>query len=206
MAGIHPHQIGQPGQQEPGVGFEQPFEMLDACHERVERMLRLLGKIREHVKTHGADAQARDAARDVMRYFDQAGPHHHEDEERHVFPPLLAQRDSAVLAVVIRLKQDHQAMAVMWAQVRAALSALVEAGGGWAGFSADDQQRFDAYDALYRRHLVDENGVVYPAARSVIRGDALQAMSADMMARRGVPDGASLPAGRADMKRERTVG
>lgn len=186
MAGIHLHQITQPGQQAPGVGFEQPFEMLDACHERVERMLRLLGKLREHAKTHGADAQARDAARDVMRYFDQAGPHHHEDEERHVFPPLLAQRDPAVLAVVIRLKQDHREMVVMWAQVRAALSALVETGDGWPGFSAEDQQRFDAYDALYRRHLLEENSVVYPAARSVIRGEALLAMSADMMGRRGL--------------------
>jgi hemerythrin-like domain-containing protein len=191
-------QIGLPGHSAPGVGFEAPFEMLDACHERVERMLRLLGKIREHVAAHGADAQARDAARDVMRYFDQAGPHHHEDEERHVFPPLLAQRDPAVLAVVIRLRQDHRDMAVQWAQVRAALQALVEAGADWRGFSAQDLLRFDAYDALYRRHLVDENGVVYPAARSLIRGDALQAMSADMMARRGVVSAASFQAPNAD--------
>jgi hemerythrin-like domain-containing protein len=178
--------ISLPGHRAPGVGFEAPFEMLNACHERVERMLRLLGKIREHVQTHGADPQARDAARDVMRYFDQAGPHHHEDEERHVFPPLLAQRDPAVVAVVIRLKHDHREMAVMWARVRAALSALVEAGDNWDGFSAEDGQRFDAYDALYRRHLPDENSVVYPVARSIIRGKALQAMGVDMMARRRV--------------------
>ena len=191
-------QIGLPGHSAPGVGFEAPFEMLDACHERVERMLRLLGKIREHVAAHGADAQARDAARDVMRYFDQAGPHHHEDEERHVFPSLLAQRDPAVLAVVIRLKQDHREMAVQWARVRAALLALVEAGDRWAGFSADDLRLFDAYDALYRRHLVDENGVVYPAARALIRGEVLQAMSADMMARRGVVSAAAFQASSAD--------
>lgn len=184
--GIHLHQISQPGQHAPGVGFEAPFEMLGACHERVERMLGLIGKIREHVKTHGADGQARDAARDVMRYFDQAGPHHHEDEERHVFPPLLAQRDPAVLAVVIRLKQDHREMAAQWAPLRAALAALADAGEGWAGFSAEEEQRFDTYDALYRRHLVDEDAVVYPAARALIRGDALQAMSTDMMARRGL--------------------
>lgn len=170
----------------PAAGFDEPFEMLQACHERVQRMLALLLRLAEHLNPHGADEQARQAAHDVMRYFDQAGPHHHEDEERHVFPPLLAQRDPAVVAVVIRLKQDHREMAVMWARVRAALSALVEAGDDWAGFSAEDGQRFDAYDALYRRHLLDENGVVYPAARAVIRDEALQAMSADMMARRGV--------------------
>jgi hemerythrin-like domain-containing protein len=179
-------QISLPGHSAPGVGFEAPFEMLDACHERVERMLRLLGKLREHTVAHGADEQARQAARDVMRYFDQAGPNHHEDEERHVFPPLLAQRDPAVVAVVIQLKRDHREMVVLWALVRAALSALVDADASWDGFSAEESQRFDAYDALYRRHLLDENGVVYPAARSLIRGDALQAMGVEMMGRRGV--------------------
>jgi hemerythrin-like domain-containing protein len=185
--GIFLHQITQPGQSAAeAVGMEAPFDMLDACHERVERMLALLGKLRQHTKTHGADPQARGAARDVMRYFDQAGPHHHEDEERHVFPPLLAQRDPAVVSVVISLQQDHRDMAAQWAQVRAALLALVEAGDGWPGFSAEDEQRFGTYDALYRRHLIDEDGVVYPAARRLIRDEALQTMSADMMARRGV--------------------
>jgi hemerythrin-like domain-containing protein len=179
-------QLTLPGHRAPGAGFEAPFEMLDACHERVQRMLRLLGKLREHAQAHGADAQARDAARDVMRYFDQAGPHHHDDEERHVFPALLAQRDPALVAVVMRLRQDHREMAALWAQVRAALLALVHAGNHWPGFSADDLQRFDAYEALYRRHLLDEDSVVYPAARSIIRGEALQVMGADMMARRGV--------------------
>lgn len=186
VTSIRLHQIGQPGQPAAATGFEAPFDMLSACHERVERMLGLLGKIRQHVVIHGADLQARQAAQDVMRYFDQAGPLHHQDEELHVFPALLAQRDPAVLAVVIRLRQDHREMETQWLQVRAALSALVDAGDGWTGFSADDQARFDAYDALYRRHLVDENHVVYPAARAIIRGDHLTAMSADMMARRGV--------------------
>ncbi|RYY81317.1 MAG: hemerythrin domain-containing protein, partial [Comamonadaceae bacterium] len=53
-----------------GAGFEQPFEMLEACHERVHRMLTLLDRLRRHVAGHGTDEQARQAARDVMRYFD----------------------------------------------------------------------------------------------------------------------------------------
>ncbi len=91
----------------PAAGFEQPFEMLEACHERVQRMLALLGRLREHLASHGADEQARQAARDVMRYFDQAAPEHHRDEELHVFPPLLAQNDPKVAAVVVRLQQDQ---------------------------------------------------------------------------------------------------
>ena len=161
--------------------------MLDACHERVERMLGLLVKIRDHVAMHGADGQARDAARDVMRYFDQAGPRHHEDEELHVFPALLAQRDPAVLAVVIRLKHDHAEMGVMWAEVRASLLAMTAAGTDWPGLH---ERRAPALRCL-RRALPPppagrkQRGLPRPRAPSSA-AKRLQAMSADMMARRGV--------------------
>jgi hypothetical protein len=38
----------------PGAGFDAPFEMLDACHQRVERMLVLLGRLSAHLGTRGA--------------------------------------------------------------------------------------------------------------------------------------------------------
>lgn len=60
--------------------------MLEACHERVQRTLGLLGRLREHVRKQGVDNDARQAARDVLRYFDIAAPLHHQDEELHVFP------------------------------------------------------------------------------------------------------------------------
>ena len=82
----------------PSAGFDQPFEMLSACHERVQRSLALLQRLQDHLASHGADPQARDAARDVMRYFDIAAPAHHEDEERHVLPVLRAQGEDAFAA------------------------------------------------------------------------------------------------------------
>ena len=42
----------------PAAGFDQPFEMLLACHQRVDRMLRLLQRLAPHLATHGADAEA----------------------------------------------------------------------------------------------------------------------------------------------------
>ena len=86
--------VSLPGFASPGVGFEQPFEMLEACHERVQRSLALLQRLVDHVDRNGHDADSRSAARDVLRYFDIAGPHHHEDEERHVFPPLQQHADA----------------------------------------------------------------------------------------------------------------
>ena len=57
----------------PSAGFDQPFEMLAACHERVQRMLALMTKLAAHLPAHGADEQARSAARDVMREARNAG-------------------------------------------------------------------------------------------------------------------------------------
>lgn len=81
-----------------GVGFEQPFEMFEACHERVRRSLALLERLIVHVGAHGHDAQSRSAAADVLRYFDLAAPLHHEDEERHVFASLEQCRNAALEA------------------------------------------------------------------------------------------------------------
>jgi hypothetical protein len=49
-----------PGFNTPAVGFEQPFEMLLACHDRVRRSLSLLQKLCDHVRKMGHD---------VVRYF-----------------------------------------------------------------------------------------------------------------------------------------
>lgn len=188
--GIHLHQISQPGQHAPGVGFEAPFEMLDACHERVERMLRLLVRLQEHLRANGWDADAAKAATDVMRYFDLAAPLHHEDEERHVFPPLLASGDPALRETVLRLQQDHRDMAQGWARAREVLATLTQAPElGWDGLTPEDSAALTGFACLYGQHLKDEDGVVYPAAQARLSDEALRAMSGDMMRRRGQEPG-----------------
>ncbi len=172
-----------PGLHTPAAGFEQPFAMLEACHERVQRMLALLQKLCVHLYAHGCDAAARQAAHDVLRYFDQAGPLHHEDEEKHLFPLLRAQGDADVRALVERLAQDHVRMAADWAQLRTPLLAL--ANGQRSGFSAQEEAAFDAFAAHYARHIADEEQRAYPAAHKLLGAAALQAMGQEMAARRG---------------------
>ena len=176
-----------PGMSAPAAGFEAPFEMLEACHDRIERMLRLIIRLQEHLQTQGLDDQVRQAARDVMRYFDLAAPLHHEDEERHVFPPLMWGADAAVKALVLRMIQDHRQMEIAWKGARAVLLALADHDESpcdaltvWQKVALNDFAR------LYRQHLDDENQVIYPAARAQLSPEAIATMSEDMMARRGV--------------------
>ncbi|ART47021.1 hemerythrin domain-containing protein [Acidovorax carolinensis] len=174
-----------PGFNAPAVGFEQPFAMLEACHERVQRTLALLQRLRDHVLEHGADAPAQQAARDVLRYFDIAAPLHHEDEELHVFPLLLAQGAPDVAALVARLQHDHLCMTADWTAARLPLQALAE--GLQAVFSEADGAAFDRFIARYDRHIADEETVAYPAAQALLAAPALEAMGREMAARRRAP-------------------
>ena len=168
----------------PGAGFEQPFEMLEACHERVQRMLALLARLREHLRTHGADTQAQQAARDVMRYFDQAAPQHHHDEELHVFPPLLAEGDPRIVAVVARLQQDHLQMESRWGAARQVLALVGE--GRIDRLAPQDEAMLDAFAGPYEAHIQAEEDIAYPAAQSLITEPGRAAMGEEMMRRRGV--------------------
>ena len=167
----------------PAVGFEQPFEMLEACHDRVRRSLDLLARLLVHVDRHGHDAQSRSAARDVLRYFDLAAPHHHEDEEQHVFPRLLASGDDALVQAVQRLRADHERMSLCWAALRPGLAPWAEAGAtGPAG--APMRAQAEAFLALYAAHLPVEEGLVFPAARSRCAAAEIDAMGREMQQRR----------------------
>jgi hemerythrin-like domain-containing protein len=176
-----------PGVRAPGVGFEAPFDMLAACHERVERMLALLARLQQHLLEHGRDDSARQAARDVMRYFDLAAPLHHQDEELHVFPPLLAGPDPRLRLLVERLLLDHRTMEAAWPEARKVLNMIAESSAAnWNPLTPTQTTALTHFGALYERHLADENDLAYPAAHALLTGEALQTMSQDMMERRGV--------------------
>lgn len=174
--------VSLPGFGAPAVGFDTPFEMLEACHERVERTLALLQKLCDYLHNHACDGSARQAARDVLRYFDLAAPLHHQDEELHVFPPLLERGDTGVAALVRQLEQDHARMDAHWQAVRPQLQALAD--GEMNGFSAQDEAVFAQFTGVYAAHIRSEEDVVYPAARALLGAEALQSMGNEMHQRR----------------------
>lgn len=173
-----------PGFESPGVGFEQPFELLHACHDRVRRTLTLLDMLVDYVMTQGHDDKSRTAAERVLRYFDLAAPLHHEDEELHVFPPLLDNGDAALRDAVQQLQSDHRRMQVLWAVLRGPLLSLAKA--GMDAPLPPESMRVDVanFCALYERHIDLEENTVYPAASARLNEAGLCDMSQQMQARR----------------------
>lgn len=174
-----------PGFSAPAAGFDDPLAMLEACHERVRRSLERLERIGERAAQRRVDAAVREAAADVLRYFDIAAPHHHEDEERHVFPLVLgACADAAVCDAVRALQRQHDEMRSIWATLRGPLQAL--AGGNDAAFDAASRAAAAEFVALYRRHAAVEETLVFPFAAARLDEAALARIGAEMAARRGV--------------------
>lgn len=173
---------GLPGFNSPAVGFERPFAMLEACHERVERTLTLLSRLRSYLHDQAVDEPARQAARDVLRYFDIAAPLHHEDEELHVFPRLLQRGAPSVVALVQRLQQDHVQMAADWAAARGALQALAD--GSAERLSAQEEALLEQFAQRYGQHIQAEEGTAYPSAQALLSEGDLHAMGLEMAGRR----------------------
>ena len=163
----------------PAPSFDDPLGMLSACHVRLEHQLATLQRLLRHLPEHGADASARSAARAVLRYFDQAEPNHHADEEASVFPRLLARVPSS-RNLIARLEGEHEQLGLQWRKLRPLLAGI--AGGQRANLPpalVHEVQR--CYDA----HLSIENEALIPLCAEHLTPEELVAIGAEMTARRG---------------------
>lgn len=164
-----------PGFESPAVGFDQPFELLSACHDRVRRTLFLLVRLQGHVNNHGVDDQAGKAAADILRYFNVAAPAHHEDEERHVVPALQESEDPALRAAANRILIDHARIRSAWSDLAPFLQ-QVEAG------HRPDRQHFvqavDRFVRVHEDHLELEDNVAFPGAKAHHEGSGHAAVAA----------------------------
>jgi len=172
----------------PAAGFDQPLELWLACHDRVRRMASLLERLHEHMQDKGADDAAQITATSIRRYFDEAAPRHHEDEEIDLFPllrRLLPQKapahEAKVAAALGRLETEHVELGRLWQEVRATLLAI-EAG-QQALLDPGLVQRFASG---YRQHCELEDTVVADALKRCLRDADLDALGQSMAERRGV--------------------
>ncbi|MDA8128635.1 MAG: hemerythrin domain-containing protein [Betaproteobacteria bacterium] len=163
-------------------GFDRPLDVLEACHDRIARQCDTLEKLLAHLSAHGADTQARQAARAVLAYFDTAARHHHDDEERNLFPLLEQAGAPGACDLVETLTLEHDELALLWRRLRAALQG-VETG----ATSMLDEAPTLRFVVLNRSHLEFENTHVLPLARRVLDAAGLARLGRAMAARRNVP-------------------
>jgi pyridoxamine 5'-phosphate oxidase len=164
-------------------GFDQPIAVLKHCHDRIRKQLATLDKLLAHLPQHGADDQARQAAAAVLKYFDQAAPLHHADEEENLIPMLQATAQGedadALDELVPRILHEHNEMDAMWQDLHEQLTAI--ASGNAAQLSAATVQRFGE---RYAGHMEREESVVAPMAKRLFDAQQMAQLGAAMQQRR----------------------
>jgi hemerythrin-like domain-containing protein len=167
---------------QPGPGWDEPLEMLEACHERIHAQLATLERLGPHLETKGCDAEAKSAAQAVMRYFDTSGAMHHQDEDQDLFPALrdraTGQGRSDITAAIDELMREHEAMDAQWKRLRVRLQAVV------AGEPRLDSEEVARFAWLYRRHMDREATAVLPFARYTLDEASRAELGKRMAARR----------------------
>lgn len=161
--------------------IDDPMALLRACHEKVVRFTRLAQRLQAHVAEHGADAQAREAATAVLRYFTLAAPLHHADEDENLFVALRALGHADVNARIDALQQEHDTLGALWQPVRAWLAHIAE--GQTPPHGSPDVAGFAT---RYRAHAAQEEASVYPHAAE-LPAPVLRALAEAMVARRSPP-------------------
>lgn len=165
--------------------FEHPLELLKACHARIEMQCATLDRLAAHLPVHGCDAQAQQAASNVMRYFDSAGRHHHEDEEQSLFPRLIAaaggHNAERIAPLVEQLKREHQDMEVVWLDLRVILEKIAHGGN-----AALNEQIVNRFRSMHHGHIALEEANLIPLATILLLAEELTALGQEMAARRGV--------------------
>jgi pyridoxamine 5'-phosphate oxidase len=166
-------------------GFDQPIAVLKHCHDRIRKQLDTLLRLPAHLAAHGADAQAQQAARAIAKYFDQAAPLHHADEENNLLPMLGAvaiDADAATLqALVPGILDDHNAMDAMWQLLHEQLSAIA------AGTASTlDAVTASAFAERYQAHMTLEETHIAPMAKRLFSAQQMLDLGQAMQQRRGL--------------------
>jgi len=164
--------------------FSRPIEALKACHARLRRECVTLRELVEHMKSHGCDERARQAASGVMRYFDTAARHHHTDEEEDLLPRMMAaatiHSGSKLTRLVADIATEHREMDRIWKDLRVVLQAIS------AGENTTlDPLAVDRFAKLYATHIAAEETDIFPLAETLLSKSELAKIGTSMAKRRG---------------------
>lgn len=158
------------------------FDTLDACHHEMLQRVGELELLVEQLEQHGIDPQARTSALAIVRFFATTAREHHEDEERHVFPPLVQSGDPEVVQAVLRLQQDHSWLEEDWLELSPHVQSVAA---GYNGYDIDVlREGCTIFAALVRDHIALEEAYIYPQARKRMPLNERRDMGREMAARR----------------------
>jgi pyridoxamine 5'-phosphate oxidase len=165
--------------------FDQPVAVLKHCHDRIRKQLKTMDMLSSPAVLAATPDEVRLAASAVLRYFEKAAPHHHEDEEHDLLPMLTETArgdDAALLARLMpEVLDEHRQMEQLWQRLQPQLAAIAQ-----GQSSTLDGADAGAFGELYLRHMDKEESHIAPMAKRLFSPDQMQRLGNAMRARRGI--------------------
>ena len=158
------------------------FEFLDSTHQEIQQQLKLLHALVDAIENEGLNPANRGTARRVLDYFNGEARQHHLDEEKHIFPTLLASQNAEVVQATEHLIQDHGWLEENWIQIAPSLESAT--GGNLWFDTAELRHALEVFEALYLDHILLEESIAYPEAKKRLQGLDTLGMGREMAKRR----------------------
>ena len=158
------------------------FEFLDNTHRDIQTHIKLLHTLVDAIENSGLNQANRAQARRVLDYFNSEARQHHLDEEKHIFPALLASQDAELVQATEHLIQDHGWLEENWIQIAPSLEAAT--GGNLWFDTMELRHALEGFEALYLDHIVLEESIAYPEAKKRLLGADSLGMGREMAKRR----------------------
>ena len=142
------------------------FQALDACHQQIQQHLGELAGLAPQIETASDDLHLRQKIGAIEAFFSSTSRQHHADEEKNVFPALLASTNAEIVQAVKTLQQDHGWIEQNWVELAPMLRAIAE-GEDWVDM-AELQSYVGVFLNLCHDHIVREETLVYPASKAQV--------------------------------------
>jgi len=157
------------------------LSLLRGCHAHIRHFSSMAVTL---AGSHGAPAhEVAEAARQLVRYFTLALPLHTEDEELSLLPRLRG-RSAELDARLETMHAEHERIVALLAPQVEAWQALAEVPGGLAARAAVLLPEARELQELFERHLEAEEEHIFPALRTELDDEALDAIRAAIRDRR----------------------
>lgn len=146
------------------VSQTDKFEALDACHQQIQLHLAQLSGLMPQIDAGADDMAFRKQIEAIEAFFSSTSRQHHAEEEKNIFPPLLANGNAELVQAVHTLQQDHGWIEQNWIELAPMLRAIAQ-GEDWVD-PAELKNAVDVFLALMNDHIVLEETLIYPESKA----------------------------------------
>jgi len=143
----------------------EPIQDFSQCHVGILKKLDMLGELPALL---APAARAREVAENALEFFREAIFEHHLDEERELFPAVLASTEEGaeqahVRAMVKRLTDEHRDLEALWKRLESGLKKVAK--GQASDISVAEVQRLVSQ---YRAHAQYEETEFLPLSQAIL--------------------------------------